>query len=62
VTCGRAYLIPIVPTSYMDYPRHIATVGYTTLRVSEEMADELHDLKKRGDSYDDVIRRLVTDE
>lgn len=31
----------------------------TSIRVSEELADELHDRKNRGDSYEDVIWRLV---
>lgn len=31
----------------------------TTISVSDEVADTLHNLKERGDSYDDVIRRLL---
>jgi predicted CopG family antitoxin len=31
----------------------------TSIRVSEKLADELHDRKNRGDSYEDVIWRLV---
>lgn len=31
----------------------------TSIRVDPETADELHGLKQRGDSYDDVIRRLL---
>ena len=31
----------------------------TTIQVTEKTADELHDLKDRGDSYDDVISRLL---
>jgi predicted CopG family antitoxin len=31
----------------------------TSIRVSEELADELHDRKDRGDSYEDVIWRLI---
>jgi len=34
-------------------------VEYTSIRVSEELADELHDRKDRGDSYEDVIWRLI---
>jgi len=33
----------------------------TTISVADETADELHDMKQRGDSYDDVIRRLIAD-
>lgn len=33
----------------------------TTIQVAEETADELHDRKQRGDTYDDVIRRLLDD-
>lgn len=28
------------------------------IRVSDELADHLHDLKQRGESYDDVLRRV----
>lgn len=31
----------------------------TSIRVSEDLADELHDRKSRGDSYEDVIWRLI---
>ena len=31
----------------------------TTISVTTEMADELHSRKNRGDSYEDVIRRLI---
>lgn len=31
----------------------------TTIQVAEETADELHDRKRRGETYDDVIRRLL---
>lgn len=31
----------------------------TSIRVPGELADELHDRKRRGDSYADVIRRLI---
>jgi len=33
----------------------------TTIRVSEELADELHERKSRGDTYNDVVRRLLED-
>lgn len=33
----------------------------TTISVSEDVADTLHDLKQRGESYDDVLRRLLTE-
>jgi len=32
---------------------------YTSIRVSVELADELHDRKERGDSYEDVVWRLI---
>lgn len=32
---------------------------YTTLRVSEKLADELHSRKDRGDSYEDVIWQMI---
>jgi predicted CopG family antitoxin len=34
-------------------------MGRTTISVSDETADVLHDMKKRGESYDDVIVRLL---
>jgi predicted CopG family antitoxin len=34
-------------------------MGRTTIQVSDELADELHDRKNRGDSYEDVIWRLI---
>jgi predicted CopG family antitoxin len=33
----------------------------TSIQVSEELADELHSRKDRGDSYEDVIWRLIED-
>lgn len=34
-------------------------MGRTSIGVSEQLADELHDRKNRGDSYEDVIWRLI---
>lgn len=34
-------------------------MGRTTIQVSDELADELHERKERGDSYEDVIWRLI---
>ena len=31
----------------------------TSIRVSTDLADELHKRKSRGDSYEDVIWRLI---
>jgi predicted CopG family antitoxin len=31
----------------------------TSIRVSDELADELFDRKQRGESYEDVIWRLI---
>ena len=31
----------------------------TTIRVSDDTADALHAMKDRGESYDDVIGRLL---
>ena len=36
-------------------------MGRTTIAVDDETADELHAMKQRGDSYDDVIRRLIAE-
>lgn len=35
---------------------------YTSIRVTEELADELYDQKERGESYEDVIWRLLDDD
>lgn len=34
-------------------------MGRTSIGISEELADELHSRKERGDSYEDVIWRLI---
>ncbi len=34
-------------------------MGTTTIQVSDELADELHNRKDRGDSYEDVVWRLI---
>lgn len=31
----------------------------TSIRVSDDLADELYERKERGDSYEDVIWRLI---
>lgn len=31
----------------------------TTIRVSDENADSLYEMKSRGESYNDVIGRLI---
>jgi len=36
-----------------------ADMGRTTISVDDWTADELHRMKRRGDSYDDVVRRLI---
>jgi len=37
-------------------------MGDTSIRISEELADELYDRKNRGESYEDVIWRLISNE
>jgi len=34
-------------------------MGDTSIRVSDELADELYDRKERGESYEDVVWRLI---
>jgi predicted CopG family antitoxin len=43
----------------MTEPDAVADMGRTTIQVSDELADELHSRKSRGDSYEDVIWRLI---
>ena len=38
-----------------------ANMGRTTVSLDDETADVLHTMKERGDSYDDVVRRLIED-
>ena len=44
---------------YMTAETVPADVSDTSIRVSHETADELFDLKNRGESYEDVIQRLI---
>jgi len=37
-------------------------MGRTTIQVSDELADTLHDMKDRGESYEDVIWTLLDDD
>ncbi|ELY73199.1 MULTISPECIES: hypothetical protein [Natrinema] len=37
-------------------------MGKTTIELYEETADALHDLKSRGDTYDDVVRDLIEEQ
>jgi hypothetical protein len=37
-------------------------MGDTSIRISDELADELYDRKNRGESYEDVIWRLISNE
>jgi len=34
-------------------------MGRTSIQVSDELADELYSRKERGESYEDVIWRLI---
>lgn len=45
----------------MDAGEAIGGMGRTSIQVSDELADELHDRKSRGESYEDVIWRLIED-
>jgi hypothetical protein len=44
---------------YMSSETEAADVSDTSIRVSYNLADELHDRKDRGDSYEDVIWELI---
>ena len=45
--------------SFMTTQDTTTDMGRTTISVSEATADELHAMKERGESYDDVVRRLI---
>jgi len=34
-------------------------MGRTTIQVSDKLADELYERKNRGESYEDVVWRLI---
>jgi predicted CopG family antitoxin len=36
-----------------------AGMGKTSIQVTDELADELYNRKQRGESYEDVIWRLI---
>ncbi len=43
----------------MDRPTDAAIMAdKTSIQVSDDIADWLHALKERGESYDDVLRRI----
>lgn len=43
----------------MDIWSKQTLMGRTSIQVSEELADELYSMKSRGETYEDVIWRLV---
>lgn len=43
----------MAPTEAID------DMGRTSMQVSDELLDELHELKRRGESYEDVVWRLI---
>lgn len=43
----------------MGLTKQGACMGKTSIQVSDELADELYDRKQRGESYEDVIWRLI---
>lgn len=45
----------------MKATQNTQTMGRTSIQVSGELADELHDRKDRGQSYEDVIWGLLDD-
>ncbi len=47
-----------MPQNY-ERERSMVNMGNTSIQVSDELADELYDRKGRGESYEDVIWRLI---
>jgi hypothetical protein len=43
----------------MEADTEVVDMTDTSIRVSNELADELFDRKQRGESYEDVIWRLI---
>ena len=44
------------------YNAKLPCMSDTSIRISEELADELYKRKTRGESYEDVIWQLIEDE
>jgi len=44
----------------MSQPDAVADMGRTTIQVTDELADELHSRKSRGETYEEVIWRLIS--
>lgn len=45
----------------MATERAMKSMGRTSIQVSDELADELYDLKERGETYEDVIWRILNE-
>jgi hypothetical protein len=43
----------------MDATEKRPDMGKTSIQVTDELADELYNRKQRGESYEDVIWRLI---
>lgn len=43
----------------MDAAEKRSDMGKTSIQVTDELADELYNRKQRGESYEDVIWRLI---
>lgn len=43
----------------MDTTEKRSDMGKTSIQVTDELADELYNRKQRGESYEDVIWRLI---
>jgi len=43
----------------MSSHTEMENMGRTSIQVSDELADELYARKQRGESYEDVIWRLI---
>jgi predicted CopG family antitoxin len=42
--------------------RQPKAMGRTSIQVTDELADELFERKRRGESYEDVIWRLIDEQ
>ena len=49
------------PHGVMATTKDTDSMARTSIQVSDELADELHDRKDRGESYEDVIWGLIED-
>ena len=49
----------IRPRISRTYALHAEYMGQSSMRCSDDLLDKLHEMKERGESYEDVVWRLI---